>query len=109
MAGAVSHKECAVVLEQAKPSLKQPPMFQVFLLNDDFTPMEFVVEVLQKYFDMNFERAQKVMLQIHSYGRAVCAIYPYDIAETKVALVTDYARQHEYPLLCDLEACPHEP
>lgn len=106
MPGVVGHKECAVVLEQAKPLLKQPPMFQVYLLNDDFTPMEFVIEVLQKFFDMNFERAQKVMLQVHSYGRAVCAIYPYDIAETKVALVTDYARQHEYPLLCDLEACP---
>lgn len=101
-------KDVAVVLEQAKPQLKRPPMYQVFMLNDDFTPMNFVVDVLQRYFDMNLKQAQETMFQIHTQGRAICAVYPYDIAETKVALVTDDARKHEYPLLCDMETCPFE-
>lgn len=91
---------------QAKPKLKRPAMYQVFLMNDDFTPMDFVVDVLQRFFDLNFMKSQEVMFQVHTTGKAVCAVYPYDIAETKVALVTDYARQHEYPLLCDMEICP---
>lgn len=93
---------------QAKPKLKRPPMYQVVLLNDDFTPMDFVVDVLQRFFEQNFVKAQETMFKVHTQGKAVCAIYPYDIAETKVALVTDYARQHEYPLLCDMEICPFD-
>ncbi len=101
-------REITAVLEQARPLLKRPPLYQVIIINDDFTPMDFVVDILQKYFDMSLESAQQTMFQIHTQGKAVCAIYPYDIAETKVALVMDCAREHEYPLLCDMEACTYE-
>lgn len=98
--------DVAVVAEQAKLALKRPPLYTVYLVNDDFTPMDFVIEVLQIFFDMSLEKAQRVMLQVHTQGEAICAVYPYDVAETKVALVTDYARQHEFPLMCDMKPCP---
>jgi ATP-dependent Clp protease adaptor protein ClpS len=104
----IKEQDAHVAQVQAKPKLKRPKLYQVVLLNDDFTPMDFVVDVLQRFFDLNFVKAQQTMFQVHTSGKAVAAIYPYDIAETKVALVTDYARQHEYPLLCDMEACPFE-
>ncbi len=92
------------LLEETKPQLQKPAMYQVILLNDDFTPMEFVVKVLQNFFGLGAERATQIMFQIHHQGKGICGVYTYDIAETKVALVTDYARQHEFPLLCDMEA-----
>jgi ATP-dependent Clp protease adaptor protein ClpS len=92
------------LVEEAKPQLKKPAMYQVILLNDDFTPMQFVVEVLEHFFGHGPERATQIMFQIHHQGKGICGVYTYDIAETKVALVTDYARLHEYPLLCDMEA-----
>lgn len=92
------------LLEEAKPQLKKPTMYQVILLNDDFTPMQFVVTVLEHFFGLSEQSATQIMFQIHNQGKGVCGIYTYDIAETKVALVSDYARQHEYPLLCDMEA-----
>lgn len=101
-------RDALAVLEQAKAEFKRPPMYQVVLMNDDFTPMDFVVEILQRFFDMNVVKAQEIMFQIHNSGKAICAVYPYDIAETKVALVTDHARQNEYPLLCDMEICPYD-
>ncbi len=101
-------KDVAVVAEQAKMALKRPPLYTVFLVNDDFTPMDFVIEVLQIFFDMSLEKAQRVMFQVHSQGEAACAVYPFDVAETKVALVTDYARQHEFPLMCDMKPCPND-
>ncbi len=104
----VRNRDITAVLEQAKPMLKRPSLYQVVVINDDYTPMDFVVEILQKYFDMGLESAQETMYQIHTQGKAVCAVYPYDIAETKVALVTDCARKSEYPLLCDLEACTYD-
>lgn len=94
----------AHLLEEASPQLKKPAMYQVILLNDDFTPMHFVVNVLEHFFGLSEERATQVMLQIHNSGKGICGVYTYDIAETKVALVSDYARSHEYPLLCDMEA-----
>lgn len=90
-------------LAEGKAELKRPSMYKVVLLNDDYTPMEFVVEVLEGFFGMNREKATTVMLQVHTAGKAICGVYTYDIAETKVAQVNDYARQHEHPLTCQLE------
>jgi ATP-dependent Clp protease adaptor protein ClpS len=93
-----------VVKEQeAKPQLKRPSMFKVVILNDDYTPMDFVVEVLSKFFGMGIEKATTVMLQVHTQGKGVCGIYTYDIAETKVSQVNGYSRQQEHPLLCRME------
>ena len=91
------------VLEAAKSKLKPPPMFKVMLLNDDYTPMEFVVLVLQKFFGMNRERATQVMLKVHREGMGVCGVYPHDVASTKVQQVTAYAHKHQHPLQCVME------
>ncbi len=91
------------LLETERGKTKPPRLYKVVLLNDDFTTMEFVVEVLQKIFGMNRERATQVMLKVHQEGSAVCGIYPKDIAETKVAQVIAFAKQHEHPLRCVLE------
>lgn len=96
-------KESAVIQEE-KPKLKKPPMYQVILHNDDFTPMDFVVEVLKRIFYMHEEKAIQTMLQVHQYGKAICGVFTRDIAETKVALVNDCARSSGYPLLCTMEA-----
>jgi len=78
-------------------------MYKVVLLNDDYTPMEFVVLVLETFFNMDRERATRVMLAVHTKGKGVCGIYSRDIAETKVAQVNDYARENQHPLLCSME------
>jgi ATP-dependent Clp protease adaptor protein ClpS len=91
------------VLEAQKSKLKPPPMFKVMLLNDDYTPMEFVVLVLQKFFGMSRERATQVMLKVHREGIGVCGVYPKDIATTKVQQVGAYARKHQHPLQCVME------
>jgi ATP-dependent Clp protease adaptor protein ClpS len=93
----------SLVLEEAAPRLKRPPLFQVLLLNDDFTPMEFVVDVLERIFGMDRVKATRVMLEVHTRGRGVCGVYTFEIAETKVAQVMAYARQHQHPLLCTME------
>lgn len=90
--------------QEAKPKPKRPPRYKVVLLNDDFTPMEFVVDILQQFFNMNRETATRVMLQVHTQGKGVCGIYTRDIAETKVTQVNDYSRSHQHPLLCTMEA-----
>lgn len=82
---------------------KRPPLYSVILLNDDFTPMEFVVLILERHFNKDHAAATDIMLRIHNEGRAVCGVYPYEIAETKVALVTEEARQNGHPLQCTLE------
>lgn len=92
-----------LALEEAKPKLKKPPLFRVILINDDYTPMEFVVEVLELIFGMDRPKATRVMLEVHTKGKGVCGVYVYEIAETKVAQVTSYAQQHQHPLLCTLE------
>ena len=92
-----------LAVEEARPKLKRPPLYQVVLLNDDVTPMEFVVEVLEKVFGMDRSRATRIMLEVHTRGKGVCGIYTYEIAETKVAQVNGYSRQHQHPLLCTME------
>ena len=96
--------EGGLALQEAKPALKRPPLFKVVLINDDYTPMEFVVEVLETFFRMNREQATHVMLTVHTRGKGVCGIYTRDIAETKAAQVNQYARENEHPLLCEIEA-----
>jgi ATP-dependent Clp protease adaptor protein ClpS len=91
------------LLEAQRSKLKPPPMFKVMLLNDDYTPMEFVVVVLQKFFGMTRERATQVMLKVHREGIGVCGVYPHDIASTKVQQVAAYARRHQHPLQCVME------
>ena len=93
-----------VVVQEAKPKLKKPPLFKVVLLNDDYTPMEFVVEVLEIFFRMSREQATHVMLTVHTQGKGVCGIYTRDIAETKMTQVNQYSREHQHPLLCEVEA-----
>ena len=91
------------LLEAQRSKLKPPPMFKVMLLNDDFTPMEFVVLVLQTFFAMTRERATQVMLKVHREGIGVCGVYPHDIANTKVKQVAAFARRHQHPLQCVME------
>ncbi|MEY4718789.1 MAG: ATP-dependent Clp protease adapter ClpS [Pseudomonadota bacterium] len=91
------------VVEKAKPELKRPPLYKVLLLNDDFTPMDFVVEILTDFFNMNRERATQVMLQVHTRGVGVCGTYTKDVAETKVHIVNEYSREHHHPLMCTME------
>ena len=93
-----------LALQESKPELKKPPLFKVVLINDDYTPMEFVVEVLETFFRMNREQATHVMLTVHTQGKGVCGIFTRDIAETKAAQVNQYARENEHPLLCEIEA-----
>lgn len=92
-----------VVVQQAKPQLKRPPLYKVILLNDDFTPMDFVVQILTDFFNMSQERATQVMLQVHTQGVGVCGTYTKDVAETKVHIVNDYSREHHHPLMCAME------
>ena len=96
--------EGGLALQESKPELKRPPLFKVILLNDDYTPMEFVVEVLEVFFRMNREQATHVMLTVHTKGKGVCGVYTRDIAETKAAQVNQYARENGHPLLCEIEA-----
>jgi ATP-dependent Clp protease adaptor protein ClpS len=94
----------SLAVQEAKPQLKPPPMYKVVLLNDDYTPMEFVVEVLESFFNMGRERATQVMLAVHTQGKGVCGIFTRDIAETKAAQVNQYAKDSQHPLLADIEA-----
>jgi len=91
-----------LAVETAKPELKRPSMYSVIMLNDDYTPMEFVVEILQKFFSKNPEEATQIMLTVHTKGSAVCAVHTKDIAETKAALVNQYARDCNHPLMCEI-------
>jgi ATP-dependent Clp protease adaptor protein ClpS len=95
--------ESGTVVEKQSARTKPPPMYQVVLLNDDFTPMEFVVGVLQKFFGKGREQATQIMLKVHHEGRGVCGVYPRDIAASKVEQVGNYARQHQHPLQCVME------
>ncbi len=98
------HQDGGLLLEEAKPKLKKPPMYQVVLMNDDYTPMDFVISILEGFFGMNRERAIKVMLNVHNNGKGICGVFGRDIAETKVAQVNDYSRTHDHPLMCTLES-----
>ena len=92
-----------LAIEEAKPKLKHPPLYKVLILNDDYTPMEFVVYVLEVFFGMNREKASQVMLHVHTRGVGVCGAYTRDIAETKVIQVTQCAQENEHPLKCTME------
>jgi ATP-dependent Clp protease adaptor protein ClpS len=92
-----------ILVEKAKPRLQPPPMYKVVMINDDFTPMEFVVQVLQSFFNHDREKAVQIMLQVHQSGRGVAGVYAAEIAETKVAQVNAYARKHQHPLLTVME------
>ena len=95
----------STVVEQSRPKLKKPRMFQVVLLNDDYTPMEFVVELIEQFFYISRENATQIMLKIHTEGKGVCGIYTEDVAETKAAVVNQYSLDHQHPLLCEVEPC----
>lgn len=97
------YEDGGVAVETSKPKLKRPPMFKVLLLNDDYTPMEFVVLVLESFFKMDREKATQIMLNVHTRGVGVCGVYTKDVAETKVAQVNEFSRSHQHPLLCALE------
>ena len=99
---AIRHREDSV-LEAKKAKVKPPPLFKVMLLNDDYTPMEFVVVVLQTFFSLSREQATQVMLKVHREGMGVCGVYPRDVATTKVEQVASFARQHQHPLQCVME------
>jgi ATP-dependent Clp protease adaptor protein ClpS len=88
-----SHKEQGLALEEARPEVKLPPMYRVVLVNDDYTPMDFVIEILKTFFRMSHDRATQVMLHVHTRGRGVCGVFTFEIAETKVAQVNEYSRQ----------------
>lgn len=92
-----------VAIEESRPKVKRPPLYRVILINDDYTPMEFVVEVLETVFGMERSRATRVMLEVHTRGKGICGVYTYEIAETKVAQVTKIAQQQQHPLLCTME------
>lgn len=96
-------EENNTVLEKERISTPPPRLYQVILLNDDFTTMEFVIEVLTQFFGMNLERATQIMLKIHHEGFAVCGIYPRDLAETKTVQVSEFATQHGHPLQCRIK------
>jgi ATP-dependent Clp protease adaptor protein ClpS len=97
------HGRFDLAVEEERPKLKEPPLYRVVLLNDDYTPMEFVVNVLESIFGMERTRATHVMLEVHTRGKGVCGVYNFEIAETKVAQVMSVARQHQHPLLCTME------
>jgi len=98
-----SRKDPGLAVEEARPEVKLPPMYRVVLLNDDYTPMEFVIEILKIFFDMNHDRATQVMLHVHTKGKGVCGVFTFEIAETKVVQVNEFSRQNEHPLKCTME------
>lgn len=101
--GSRHQSDVGVVTERARPKTRQPPLYRVVLHNDDYTPMEFVVEVLLTYFSLTREQAVQIMLTVHTRGKGIAGTFACQIAETKVALVNDYARAHQQPLLCTME------
>ncbi len=92
-----------VAVVEAKPKPQKPSLYRVLILNDDYTPMEFVVYVLERFFNKSREEATRVMLHVHQTGVGVCGVYTYEVAETKVAQVVDMARRHQHPLQCTME------
>jgi len=97
-------KSDSLAVQEAKPQIKRPPLYKVVLINDDYTPMEFVVHVLEQFFTMNRDKATQVMLHVHTKGKGICGVFTREIAETKVIHVNEYSRKHEHPLLCTMEA-----
>tara|TARA_B110000503_G_scaffold116902_1_gene176404 strand:+ start:1014 stop:1409 length:396 start_codon:yes stop_codon:yes gene_type:complete len=92
------------VIEQTTPKISQPSLYKAVLLNDDYTPMEFVIDILARFFNHNEEQATQIMLAVHTQGKGVCGTYTKDVAETKAMQVNQYSRQHKHPLLCEVES-----
>ena len=92
-----------LIIEETKPVVKKPPLYKVLLLNDDYTPMEFVVILLIRFFNMSQEKAEQIMIHIHTKGVGVCGVFPKEIAETKVHQVMDFANENKHPLQCTME------
>ena len=97
------HQEGSIAVQEAKPRLKVPALYKVILNNDDYTPMDFVVDILEGFFSLNIESATRIMLDVHKSGKGVCGIFSREIAETKVAQVNNYSRENQHPLLCTME------
>ena len=95
--------DIGVATTAVKPKLQQPPLYKVILINDNYTPMDFVVDVLRSFFNLNVEKATQIMLKVHTEGKGVCGVFSKDVAETKSAQVNDYSRECEQPLLCSVE------
>jgi ATP-dependent Clp protease adaptor protein ClpS len=95
--------ELGTVVERSKPETAKPPLYRVVLLNDDYTPMDFVVSVLETFFTMNRQQATQVMLHVHTRGKGVCGTFTREVAETKVTQVNEFSRSHQHPLLCTME------
>ncbi|MEO5622983.1 MAG: ATP-dependent Clp protease adapter ClpS [Dokdonella sp.] len=93
----------SLAVEEARPQIMRPPLYQVILLNDDFTPMDFVIVVLETFFTLDRERATQVMLHVHTRGKGVCGVFTREVAETKVTQVNEFSRTHQHPLLCTME------
>ncbi|WP_396586568.1 ATP-dependent Clp protease adapter ClpS [Bermanella sp. R86510] len=98
-----SEDEHGIAVAPSKPELKRPSMYQVIMLNDDYTPMDFVIDVLTTFFAMDLEKATQTMLTVHTQGSAVCGVYTRDIAETKATQVEAYAEEHQHPLRCNIQ------
>jgi len=103
MAGPNDDDNDTSVVVETRPKTKRPPLYKVLLLNDDYTPMEFVEAVLMRFFHMDYAQANAIMLTVHKKGVAIVGVFSHEIAETKVAQVMDFARQHQHPLQCTLE------
>ncbi len=97
------HQDSDIAVQEARPKLKLPTLYKVILNNDDYTPMDFVVEILESFFTMNAEAATRIMLDVHKSGKGICGIFSREIAETKVAQVNNYSRENQHPLLCTME------
>ena len=95
--------EHGVIVAPSRPETARPPLYSVMLLNDDYTPMDFVIEVLTRFFSLDLERATQVMLHVHTRGRGICGVFTREIAESKVAQVNEYSRMNQHPLLCTME------
>lgn len=98
-----SERESGLAVQEAPPKVKVPPLYKVVMLNDDYTPMEFVVHVLEKFFALDRTNATRVMLEVHTRGKGVCGVFVHEIAETKATHVNAYSRENQHPLLCTLE------
>lgn len=97
------HSDHGLATLEKKPKLHKPPMFKVVLLNDDYTPMGFVIEILQRFFRLDSERATQIMMHVHTRGKGVCGVFTRDIAETKVMQVNSYSKESQHPLMCTME------
>jgi ATP-dependent Clp protease adaptor protein ClpS len=96
-------RDQGTIVETARPETARPPLYSVLLLNDDYTPMDFVVEVLMSFFSLSLDKATQIMLHVHTRGRGVCGVYTREVAESKVAQVNEFSRMHQHPLLCTME------